>query len=228
MIQSLKGRYRAEFFGTFMLVFAGAGAITINDLYGGVVTHPGIAIVFGLVVLAVIYAIGNISGAHINPAVSIALWFAGRFESKQVIPYLLSQFLGAIAASALLWLLFLEVTEVTTNYGATIPAGSSWQSFVLEFILTWFLMLVILGVTTGSEIKGELAGVAIGATVALEAMFAGPVCGASMNPARSLGPALFSGHWPVLWVYLLAPVLGALVAVGTFALIHPPQARLEA
>ncbi len=231
-------RYGAEFFGTFMLVFAGAGAITINDLYGGAVTHPGIAMVFGLVVLATIYAIGNISGAHINPAVSIALWVAARFESKELVPYLMSQCLGAIAASALLWTLFLEVTlgELSpnainfgsTNYGATIPAGSAGQSFVLEFVLTWFLMLVVLGVTTGSKIKGELAGIAIGATVALEAMFAGPVCGASMNPARSLGPALFAGQLPTLWIYLLAPVAGAIAAVGTFSLIHRASPDVDA
>lgn len=227
-------RYWAEFFGTFMLVFAGAGAITINDLYGGAITHAGIALVFGLVVLAVIYAIGNISGAHINPAVSVALTVAGKFESKQLLPYLFSQFMGGIVASAMLWFLFLEITPAyealpnvaapTTNYGATIPAGSSWQSFGFEFILTWFLMLVIMGVTTGSQIKGELAGIAIGATVALEAMFAGPVCGASMNPARSLGPALFSGQWPTLWVYFLGPIVGAIVAVGTFKLIQGTDA----
>lgn len=214
-------RYWAEFFGTFMLVFAGTGVVVVNDLYNGVITHPGIAIVWGLVVMTVIYAIGHISGAHINPAVTIAFTAAKKFDESQVLPYLVSQILGALAASTLLGALF----QGDTVYGATIPAGSDMQSFILEVVLTWFLMLVILGVTSGSEIQGAFAGIAIGGTVLLEAMFAGPVCGASMNPARSIGPAIVSGELSTLWIYLAAPTLGALIAVFTNWLIQPEASK---
>lgn len=215
-------RYWAEFFGTFMLVFAGTGVVVVNDLHDGVVTHPGIAIVWGLVVMTVIYAIGHISGAHINPSVTIAFATAKKFDARQVLPYLASQISGALAASLLLWFLF----QGGTLYGATVPQGSDMQSFILEMVLTWFLMLVILGVTSGSEIQGAFAGIAIGGTVLLEAMFAGPVCGASMNPARSIGPAVVSGQLATLWIYVAAPTLGALLAVFTNWLIQPTVTEL--
>lgn len=202
-------KYTAEFLGTFALVFCGTGAIVINQQSGGAITHAGIAITFGLVVMCMIYAFGNISGAHLNPAVSIAFTVAGKFRKDQLAPYIISQLAGALAASLLLRLLF----PASELLGATIPAGSDMQSFVLEFILTFFLMLVIINVAHGSKEQGMFAGLAIGGVVALEAMFAGPVCGASMNPARSLAPALVSGHIASLWVYMLAPVSGALAAV---------------
>ncbi len=199
----------AEFIGTFALVFCGTGAIIINEQSNGAVTHVGIAITFGFIVMSMIYALGNISGAHINPAVSIAFTVAGRFPLKNLLPYIVSQLAGAIAASAILKLLF----PVNELLGTTVPAGSAMQSFVLEGILTFFLMLVIINVATGSKEQGMFAGLAIGSVVLLEAMFAGPICGASMNPARSLGPAIVSGHLENIWIYLAAPVIGATCAV---------------
>lgn len=201
----------AEFFGTFILVFAGTGAIVINDVSTGAVTHVGIALTFGLVVLALIYALGEVSGAHFNPAVTLGFWAAGRFPVKSLPAYVASQCAGALLASVLLRLLF----PSHPGLGATHPAGPALQSFVLEIVLTWFLMLVILSVSTGAKEKGITAGVAIGAVIALEALFAGPICGASMNPARSLAPALVSGSVADLWIYLVAPIFGALLAVLT-------------
>jgi len=208
MRSSLKPLF-AEFIGTFSLVFAGAGAIVINDTTGGAVTHVGIALTFGLVVMAMIYAVGDVSGAHFNPAVTSAFWFSGRFSGGLVIPYVASQCLGALAASGTLRLLF----PAHAMLGATLPAGTDSQSFILELILTFLLMFTILNVSTGAKEKGVTAGIAIGAVIALEALFAGPICGASMNPARSLAPALVSGHWEHLWLYLAAPVIGAWLAV---------------
>jgi len=202
-------KYFAEFLGTFALVFAGTGAIIINDVSHGAITHAGIALTFGLVVLAMIHTEGDVSGAHLNPAVTLGFFAAGRFGGAGVLPYLASQMLGALAASGLLRTLF----PAHATLGATLPAGTEWQSFVLEIVLTALLMLVILSVSSGAREKGITAGIAIGAVIALEAMFAGPICGASMNPARSLAPALVSGHLEHLWIYLAAPVLGALLAV---------------
>jgi aquaporin NIP len=198
----------AEFIGTFALVFAGTGAITINGESGGTVSHVGIALTFGLVVLAMIYALGDVSGAHLNPAVTVGFFAARRFPLRWVVPYVLSQCAGAILASVLLRLLFPDHPSL----GATVPNGTDMQSFWLEIILTGLLMFVILSVSTGAKEKGVMAGVAVGSVIALEALFAGPICGASMNPARSLAPALISGRLDHLWVYLAAPVLGATVA----------------
>ena len=199
----------SEFIGTFCLVFAGTGAIIANDVSGGTVTHVGIALTFGLVVLAMIYTLGDVSGAHLNPAVTIGFCIARRFEPRLVTPYILSQCLGALCASMVLRVLFPQHATL----GSTLPAGSVVQSFILEIILTWILMFVILSVSTGAQEKGITAGIAVGAVIGLEALFAGPICGASMNPARSLGPALVSLHLAELWIYLAAPVLGALLAV---------------
>ena len=202
-------KFLAEFIGTFALVFAGAGAIVINDVSGGGITHVGIALTFGLVVLAMIYAVGEISGAHFNPAVTSAFWLAGRLPARLVLPYVGSQCLGALAASAVLRFLF----PAHATLGCTLPAGTEMQSFVLELILTFLLMFVILNVSTGSKEKGITAGIAVGAVIGLEAMFAGPICGASMNPARSLAPAVVSGHLEHLWIYLSAPFAGAWLAI---------------
>ena len=199
----------AEFIGTFALVFAGTGAIVIDDVSGGAVTHVGVALTFGLIVLAMIYTLGDISGAHINPAITIGFWFSRRFPSSEVLPYVASQCAGAFAASAMLRLLFPQ----NSSLGATGPAGPAWQSFVLEFLLTAILMFVILGVSTGAHEKGITAGIVVGSTIALEAMFAGPICGASMNPARSLAPAFVSMHLENLWIYLIAPAVGAFAGV---------------
>lgn len=202
-------KYVAEAIGTFAIVFCGTGAIIINQETAGVITHAGIAITFGFVVMAMIYALGNISGAHLNPAVSVAFVIAGRFPLKQLFPYVISQLIGAITASLLLRFLF----PANEWLGSTIPSGSNSQSFILEFVLTFFLMLVIINVATGSKEQGMFAGLAIGSTVLLEAMFAGPICGASMNPARSFGPALISGHMQHIWIYIFATMLGAVAAI---------------
>lgn len=199
----------AEMVGTFALVFAGTGAIVINDVTGGAVSHVGISLTFGLVVLAMIYALGDISGAHFNPAVTVGFWAARRFEGSMVFPYLLSQCSGALLASLALRFLF----PSHESLGATQPAGPALQSFVMESILTFLLMLVILQVSTGGKEKGITAGTAVGAVIALEALFAGPISGASMNPARSLAPALMSLQLAHLWIYILAPLFGAMGAV---------------
>lgn len=199
----------AEFFGTFALVFAGTGAIIANDVSQGAVTHPGVALTFGLVVLAMIYALGDISGCHLNPAVSAAFVLAKRFPAGGLLPYICAQCAGAFLASGMLRLMFPD----HEGLGATNPTGGLLQSFLMEVILTLILMVVILRVSDGSREKGMLAGVAIGAVIALEAMFAGPISGASMNPVRSLAPAIVSLRAENLWIYLTAPVLGALLAV---------------
>ncbi|OWK38875.1 aquaporin [Fimbriiglobus ruber] len=183
-------KFAAEALGTFCLVFAGCGAIVVNDVSGGAVTHVGISLVFGLVVLAQIYAIGDVSGAHLNPAVTIAFVLARRFPLKSVPGYIAAQLAGALAACGALLLLFPEHATL----GATLPHGSPYQALALEVILAFFLVFVILSVSTGSKERGGLVGVIVGSVVALEALFAGPISGASMNPARSLAPALVSGH----------------------------------
>ncbi len=202
-------RYISELIGTFAMVFCGTGAIIINDLNEGIVSHLGIALTFGLIVMAMIYSIGEISGAHINPAVTIGFWASGRLYKKEVMPYILAQIIGAIIASFLLHLLFKDHDTL----GATIPANTIMQSFILELILTFILMFVIMKVSTGSKETGTLAGITIGSVVALEAIFAGPISGASMNPARSIAPAIISGHLNYLWLYICAPIIGALLAV---------------
>lgn len=201
-------KFLAEFVGTYVLVFAGTGSIIVNDTHGAI-THVGVAVTFGLAVIAMIYAIGEKSGAHINPAVTIGFWIAGRFPGGQVGPYIVAQSCGALLASLTLRILFPQHATL----GATTPSGVVWQSFVFEFLLTAILMFVILRVSRGSKETRIMAGVAIGATVALEAMFAGPVSGASMNPARSLAPALVSNSYQHLWIYVVAPLAGAVSAV---------------
>lgn len=213
-------RYLAEVIGTFGLVFAGCGAIVINQLQDGAITHVGIALTFGLIVMVMIYALGEISGAHMNPAVTLGFWTAKRFPLKEVAPYIAAQCLGSILACVVLKILFFEHDTL----GATLPTGDWWKSFVLEFILTFLLMFVVLNISTGAKEKGIMAGAAIGGMVALEAMFAGPICGASMNPARSLGPALVSGHLEFLWLYLVATIAGALFAVPIHFAIYGSEA----
>jgi aquaporin NIP len=199
----------AECLGTFFLLFAGTGAVVINAASHGAISHVGVAMTFGLTVMAMIYTFGDVSGAHFNPAVTLAFAAAGRASWAVVPYYMVAQCAGALGASSLLHLLF----PLDKSLGATLPAGSATQSFLLEVVLTAALMLTILSVSTGAKEKGISAGIVIGGVVALEAMFAGPISGASMNPARSLAPAMVSGQWQHLWVYLTAPVLGALLAV---------------
>ena len=201
--------YVAEFIGTFAMIFCGTGAMTINEITGGDVTHVGIGITWGLIVMAMIYAFGEISGAHFNPAVSIAFAYAKKFSWKEVPKYIFFQVAGAFAASLLLMWLFPK----SELLGATIPTVDVWRAFVLELILTFFLMVVIINVSTGSKEVGMMAGIAIGSVVLLEALFAGPITNASMNPARSLAPNIVSGNIKELWLYILAPIIGALLAV---------------
>ncbi len=207
----------SEFTGTYFLIFCGTGAIVINQVTGGTVTHAGIAITFGLVVMSLIYGLGDVSGAHFNPAVSIAFTVAKKFPVAHLLPYIITQCAGALAASYTLRFLFPE----NEMLGATIPAGSDMQSFILEFLLTFFLMLVIMKVAHGSKETGMFAGIAIGSVILLEAMFAGPICGASMNPARSLAPAIASLHMEHLWLYLVAPTLGASSAILLYNYLKP-------
>lgn len=208
-------KYLAEMIGTFSLVFCGTGAIIINQESNGAITHAGIAVTFGLIVAAMIYTLGDISGAHFNPAVTLAFWVVKIFPTNEIFPYLLSQTSGAIMASTTLHLLFPN----NEYLGSTLPSGSPTQTFIMEIILTFILMLTIIHVAKGSKEQGMFAGLAIGSVVLLEAMFAGPISGASMNPIRSLGPALISGHTEHLWIYLTAPIIGALTAVGMWKLL---------
>jgi MIP family channel proteins len=207
--------FLAELFGTFALVFAGCGAIVVNDM-SSALGHTGIAFTFGLIVMAMIYSIGNISGAHLNPAVSLGFLFAGRIKGEQVVGYIVSQFAGAIIAAIILKMLF----PIAPDLGLSLPSTTIWQAFFFEIILSFLLMFVILNVSTGYMEKGIMAGVAVGGTVLLCAMFGGPVSGASMNPARSLGPALVSGQLGSIWIYLVAPVIGTLLASPTCRLVQ--------
>jgi aquaporin Z len=209
----------AELFGTFCLVFAGTGAVVVNDTHGGAVTHVGVALTFGLVVLAMIYTVGDVSGCHLNPAITLGFAAANRFDRSMVVPYAAAQCAGAVLASSTLRGMFPDHPTL----GSTFPTGAPGQAWVMELLLTLMLMVVVLSVATGAKEKGLLAGVAVGAVIALEALFGGPVSGASMNPARSLGPAIVSGRFDHLWVYLTAPVAGALLGVVVCRLIHPPD-----
>ena len=207
-------KYLSEFIGTFSMIFCGCGAMVINDYTGGVVTHPGVAITWGLIVMSMIYAFGDISGAHFNPAVTLSFAVAKKFSWKEVPMYMTSQFLGAITASIILLFLFPK-----SDLGATIPIIEPLKVFVIELLLSFFLMVVIINVSTGSKEIGPIAGFAIGGVVLLEAMFAGPLTKASMNPVRSLAPALVSGNFSHIWVYLTAPFLGMLLAVFSCKLV---------
>ncbi len=206
-----RNRYAAEVLGTFALVFAGCGAAIVNETHGGALGHVGVSLVFGLVVMAMIYSVGNISGAHLNPAVTLGFMFSGRFGRRSVPAYIVSQMIGALAAAALLRLFFPEHGSL----GATLPGIGLLRAFAMETLLSFLLMFVILNVSTGHMEKGIMAGVAIGGTIALEALVGGPLTGASMNPARSLAPALLSGHLEHLWIYLTAPILGTFLARPT-------------
>ena len=206
--------YIAEGLGTFALVFAGCGAIMIDTLSHGQVTHIGVGLVFGLIITVMIYAFGHISGAHFNPAVTLAFVLARHFPLRRLFGYWLAQLAGATLAAMCLRLLLGDVAHL----GATVPEGlgGSWQSFGLEIVSTFFLMIVIMAIATDTRAVGQAAALAIGATVALEALFAGPISGASMNPARSLGPALVGGTWSAQWVYVLGPLIGALAGAFVY------------
>ncbi|MBJ6110786.1 aquaporin [Hymenobacter sp. BT523] len=199
----------AEALGTAVLLIFGTGAAVVNEQTHAL-GHGGVAAAFGLVVFILIQSLGDTSGAHVNPAVTVGFWAMGRFPGRRVLPYIGAQLAGAALGSALVKL----VASEGSNLGATLPAHGAGQALGIEMFLTFWLMLVILRVTAGSKEVGMLAGLAISATVALEALVAGPLTGASMNPARSFSPALLSGNWTDWWVYVLGPVAGALLAVA--------------
>jgi aquaporin NIP len=205
----------SEFLGTYFLVFAGTGAIVINEMTKSL-THIGIAITFGLVVMALIYTFGHISGAHFNPAVTIGFLINGDSNKREALYYIFIQLLAGVTASITMYFLFGNIASL----GATVPRDTWSQSFVLEFILTFFLMFVIFGSAVHGKAVKSFGGIAIGATVGLEAMFAGPISGASMNPARSIGPAIVSGEYQHLWVYIVATILGSICAAFIYKILH--------
>ncbi len=203
----------AEAGGTFILVFMGTGAVMVDRISQGAITHLGISMVFGAIVAALIYALGHISGAHFNPAVTLAFWRSGFFPGDRVVAYILAQCVGAIAASLLLRSTFGTIA----NLGATLPLNGNWlQSLILETVLTFILMFIIFGSGLDRRAPIGFAGISIGLTVAVEAAVMGPITGASMNPARSIGPALVAGLWQHHWVYWVAPILGAQLAVVVY------------
>jgi aquaporin NIP len=205
----------AEFVGTYALVFAGCGAVMV-DAKTDALGHVGVALSFGLVIMAMIYAVGHISGAHFNPAVTFAFALSRHFPWPRALGYWTAQLLGALVAAALLRGSLGNIAAV----GATQPSGSQGQSFLWELVMSFFLMFVIIAVATDTRAVGEAAAIAIGGTIGLDAMFGGPISGASMNPARSLAPALVSGNLHALWLYILAPVVGATLGALTYQLIR--------
>jgi MIP family channel proteins len=210
----------AEAIGTFALVFAGCGAIMV-DAETQQLGHVGVAITFGLVIMFGIYAVGHISGAHFNAAVTFAFALTRHFPWPRAGAYVCAQVVGAITAAALLRASLGDVADV----GATLPSGSQAQSFLWELVMSAFLMFVILAVATDTRAVGEAAAIAIGGTIGLDAMFGGPVSGASMNPVRSLGPALVAGEFDALWLYLLAPILGTTVGGLAYQFVRDEQTR---
>jgi MIP family channel proteins len=218
-IESLRALV-AEAIGTFALVFAGCGAIMV-DAKTGALGHVGVAITFGLVIMFGIYAVGHISGAHFNPSVTFAFALSRHFPWSRAVGYWGAQLIGAIAAAAVLRGSLGNIA----NVGVTLPSGSQGQSFLWELVMTFFLMFVIMAVATDTRAVGEAAAIAIGGTVGLDAMFGGPISGASMNPARSVGPALVSGNLHALWLYIVAPICGASLAALAYQFVRGEQTR---
>ncbi|XP_047945335.1 aquaporin NIP1-1-like [Salvia hispanica] len=207
----------AETLGTFFLIFAGCGAVAVNADKDKVITLPGIAIVWGLVVMVMVYSVGHISGAHFNPAVTLAFATCKRFPWKQVPAYIVAQVVGSTLAAGTLRLLFSGPHD---HFTGTLPTGTDVQSLVVEFIITFYLMFVISGVATDNRAIGELAGLAVGAVILLNVMFAGPISGASMNPARSLGPAIVSNNFRGIWIYLVGPTAGAIAGAWVYNIVR--------
>lgn len=221
MNRELIRRSAAELVGTYALVTAGCGAIMVNAQTNAL-THVGIALTFGLIITVMIASTGHISGAHFNPAVTIAFAVTRHFPWREVVYYVVAQMLGALLGAVTLRLLIGDIAAL----GATLPSGSALQSFGLEVLLTTVLMFVIISVATDTRAIGTPAALAIGFTVALDALWGGPISGASMNPARSLGPALIAGIWENQWVYLLAPIIGAAIGAALYQWIREPQNEL--
>lgn len=210
----MRSALTAEFIGTFFLVFAGTGAIVVDSTTHEV-THVGVSLVFGLVITVLIYALGHISGAHFNPAVTTGFWLLREFPGRLVPAYVAAQLLGATAASAMVLALFGRLDSL----GVTMPQTTADASLALETLMTMLLVLVIFGSAVHGKAVKSFAGIAIGGTIALDALFGGPISGASMNPARSLGPAIVSGLWADQWIYVAGPLAGALLAVAAYRLM---------
>ena len=215
-------RCAAEGFAAFALVFAGCGAIVTNAQYGEALGTVGIALVFGLVIMVMVYATGHLSGAHINPAVTLAFTLTRHFSLREAAAYIAAQLAGATAAALLLLAVW---TDKPASLGATVPSVGAGSALVYEAALSAFLMFVIMAVATDTRAVGAAAAIAIGGTIGLDALFGGPVTGASMNPARSFGPALVSGEWRDFWVYVVGPVAGAAIGALAYQLIRGPQSR---
>jgi aquaporin NIP len=215
-------RCAAEGFAAFALVFAGCGAIVTNAHYGEALGTVGIALVFGLVIMVMVYATGHLSGAHINPAVTLAFTLTRHFSLREAAAYIAAQLAGATAAALLLLAVW---TDKPASLGATLPSVGAGSALVYEAGLSAFLMFVIMAVATDTRAVGAAAAIAIGGTIGLDALFGGPVTGASMNPARSFGPALVSGEWRDFWVYVVGPVAGAAIGALAYQLIRGPQSR---
>jgi aquaporin NIP len=213
-------RCLAEGLATFALVFAGCGAIVLDSERGGSLGATGIAAAFGLVIMAMIYATGHLSGAHLNPAVSVAFGASRHFPWREAAAYIPAQLAGAVAGAALLRIVW---HGTPADLGATMPSVGSGSALVYEAVMTGFLMFVIMAVATDTRAIGAAAAIAIGGTVALDSLFGGGVTGASMNPARSFGPALVAGEWQQFWIYVVGPVVGALAAAGAYELVRGPR-----
>jgi aquaporin Z len=216
--------YLAEIIGTFILVAFGTGVVVVDQQTDADVTLVGVALVWGLVVYAVISAIGDISGAHINPSVTVTLWASGRFPGSQVAPYIVCQLIGAVLGSVMVRLLFPDAESL----GGTAPSGGLMQSFLAEVLLTFLLLFVVLNVSEGAKEKGITAGIAIGGVITLEVLVGGPISGASMNPARSFGPALVGGDWTAYWIYVAGPILGGLIAAPLAILLRSDEKQDQA
>ncbi|KAH9288107.1 hypothetical protein KI387_032224, partial [Taxus chinensis] len=206
----------AEMIGTFFLVFLGCASIVSDKKSDGSITHLGVSLVWGMAVMILIYSLGHISGGHFNPAVTLAFATVRRFPLKDVIGYIIAQFVGAIAAGFSLRLLLGEEAHMA----ATVPTGSVMQSFVMEILITFLLMFVVCSVATDTRAIGEMAGLAVGATVAIALIIAGPISGASLNPARTMGSALAGNKYTSMWIYIVGPIVGAIAGAWTYDMLR--------
>jgi MIP family channel proteins len=216
MAVALPHRLAAEFIGVVLLVIFGPGAAVVSEYRGGALTLEGIAAANGLIILALIYALGHVSGAHFNPGVTLSFALFRHFQVRDVVPYWLAQFAGAVVGTAILLALFGDVHHL----GSTLPSGTEVQSFGMEVVLTFLLMLVIMAVATDARAVGHAAAIAIGATVGLDILIGGAISGGSMNPARSFGPAVVSGELHSLWIYLIAPPIGAVLGGLAYTVVR--------
>ena len=216
-VPDIARRAAAEGLAAFALVFAGCGAIVANAHSHGALGVVGIALVFGLVIMVMVYATGHLSGAHINPAVTVAFTVTRHFPARDAVAYIAAQLAGATAGALVLLAVW---TGRPANLGATLPSVGTGSALLYEIVLTAFLMFVIMAVATDTRAVGAAAAIAIGGTVGLDALFGGPVTGASMNPARSFGPALAAGEWTSFWIYVVGPVVGAALGAMAYQLVR--------